>query len=127
MIRARTTVMPAIFNTSYLDINNYEGVDFWQSQNSPSAINITPAVIDTDTSHTTTYGTQIQGSAVSLANVVAFMFDSDALMVDYVLDSALSTPIEARKKYSTIWHSVSANYIADYTENAVLFYMADPT
>ena len=66
-------------------------------------------------------------SAVSLSNVMAVLFDEDALMVDYQLDSALSSPIEARKRYYTVWNSISAGYLADYTENCIVFTMEDPT
>ena len=126
MIKARATVMPSIFNDQYLSVENYEGVDYWQSFDTPAAINITPAIIETNTSDSD-YGTQVAASsAVSLSYVLGFLFDEDALMIDYQLESALPTPMEARKRYSNIWYSFAKNYIADYTENAVLFIMADP-
>lgn len=127
MIKARATVMPSIFNDQYLSVDNYEGIDYWQSIDTPAAINIKPAIIETDSTDSD-YGTQIAAaSAVSLSNVMAVLFDEDALMVDYQLDSALSSPIEARKRYYTVWNSISAGYLADYTENCIVFTMEDPS
>lgn len=116
--RARTFVMPGVFNQDYLKVDNYEGVDYWQSFGSPSAISITPGVIDST-------GAQVQGNAVALDNVIGILFDEDALMVDFQLDSAATTPLEARKRYTTTWYSMARNAINDYSENAVLLYMAD--
>lgn len=115
---AAARVMPEIFNDEYLKIENYEGVNYWQSFNTPAAINITPAVIGTN-------GVQMSGNPVSLTNVVGMLFDEDALMVDFQLDTAAATPLEARKHYSTVWYSMARNAINDFSENAILFYMAD--
>lgn len=120
MARARAQVLPEIFNPSYLDIKNYEGVDFWQSYDEPMKMSITPAVPKADGT------TQQAGSAVALNNVIGFLFDTDALMVDFQLDSVKSTPVEARKHYVNTWYSMQRNAINDPTENAILLYMADP-
>lgn len=121
MARARAQVMPEIFNPTYLDIKNYEGVDFWQSYDEPMKMSITPAVPKADGT------TQQAGSAVALNNVIGFLFDTDALMVDFQLDNARSTGVEARKHFMNVWYSMQRNAINDPTENAVLLYMADPT
>lgn len=84
-------------------------------------MNIQPAVPGTGGNA----GTQVQGSAVALDNVVGFLFDTDALMVDFQLDTAATTPLEARKHYMTTWYSMARNAICDYTENMILYYMAD--
>lgn len=120
-------VMPELFNDQYIDIGNFEPIMFWQNENDPSAVNVTPAIPDTDTSHTTTYGTQIQGTTVNLPYVVACLFDADAVMSDFILERSDSTPLEARKLYRNLWMHFSKNGINDFTEKGVLFIMADPT
>ena len=126
MIKARAYVMPSIFGPGYLSIDNYEGVDYWQSFNTPAAINFTPAILETNTSDSD-YGTQVAASAaVSQSYVLGVLYDADALMVDYQLDASYSTPIEARKLYRNIWYSFRKNYCCDFTENGVVFIMADP-
>ena len=112
-------VMPEIFNDEYLKIENFEGVTFWQDELSPAGISITPAI--PDTSDPTQ---QIQGTAVSLDYVLGVLYDEDAMMVDYQLEDTLSTPIEARKSYSNVFWHFRRNAINDFTENAILLYMA---
>ena len=54
---AEAMVLPEIFNDRYLSINNYEGVEFWQDVSNPTAISVTPNVIDV------TAGTSKEGTA----------------------------------------------------------------
>ena len=117
-IQAQAQVLPGIFNPEYLRIENFEPVDFWQDELVPYNINITPAIIDTST------GEIDQGAAVNDIYVLGMLFDEDALMIDYQLEDALSTPVEARKRYRNLWWTFSKNAIADYTENVAVFYMA---
>lgn len=119
--KAEAIVKSAIFNPQYLDINNFEGVDFWQNEFDSSAISVTPAIPDV----TLANGTQTAGTAVALDYVLGFMFDEDALMVDYQFDSATTTPLEARKHYRNMWWTMRKNAICDFTENMILLYMAD--
>lgn len=117
-IKAEATVMPTLFNPQYLKIENFEGVDYWQNENVPMAIDVTPAI--PDVSDPTQ---QIAGSNVALNNVLGVLYDEDALMVDYQLDSSYSTPVEARKRYRNIWWHFAKNAINDFTENGILLYM----
>lgn len=119
MAMAESRVMPEIFNTGYLDIGNYESVPYWQTPDSPYSIDVTPSVHD----HVT--GMQITGSNVALDTVIGYLYDVDAMMTCFQLDDALATPMEARKRYSTIWYSMARNGLNDSTEKSVLLYMED--
>lgn len=57
---------------------------------------------------------------------MGILYDVDAMMTDYQLEGALSTPVEARKRYRNIWWTFARNGINDFTENAIIYYMADP-
>ena len=116
---AECNVLPEIFNDQYLKLENYEGVTFWQDEAVPFGINVTPAI--PDTSDPTT---QIAGTTVALDYVLGVIYDEDAVMVDYQLDAAYSTPVEARKRYRNMWWHFKRNAINDFTENGVLLYMA---
>ena len=118
---ATAMVLPEIFNDKYLPMPNGEGVTYWQSLNSPAEVNVTPAIPDV----TNVTGTQVAGDPVNVPFVVGLLYDEDALMIDYQLESAYSTPVEARKRFRNIWWSFSRNAINDFTENAVLFIMKD--
>ena len=118
---AEALVLPEIFRPNYLDIDTqYEGVDFWQNVNNPSAIDVIPAIPNTAST------AQTVGAEVELDYVVGMIFDADALMIDYQLEAASTTPLEARKHYRNMWWSFSKNAISDFTENCVIFIMADP-
>lgn len=120
MMKAQSYVFPEIFNPEYLQIENYEGVDFWQNEASGATIDIIPAI--PNTSNPTA---QTTGAEVKLNMVVGLLFDEDAVMVDYQLERSATTPLEARKNYRNMWWSYSKNAINDFTENAILYYMAD--
>lgn len=123
MIKTKAYVFPTLFNPEYLDFSQYEGVQYWQNEVDPSAIKVTPAIPDIAGTNS---GAQTAGSQVSLDYVVGLLFDEDALMVDYQLERSNTTPLEARKGYRNIWWTFSKNSINDFTENAILYYMADP-
>ena len=123
-IKAEAMVKPQVFNENYLSFGNFEGVDFWQNEYDVSAISITPAIPD---AAGTNSGAQTAGTAVQLDYVLGFLFDEDALMVDYQFDSATTTPLEARKHYRNMWWTMRKNAICDFTENMILFYMEDTT
>ena len=122
-IKAEALVKPQVFNEQFLSFGNFEGVDFWQNEYEPEKISITPAIPDCAGSNN---GEQTAGTKVDLDCVLGFMFDEDAMMTDYIFDDASSTPKEARKHYRNIWWTIARNSIVDFTENMVLFYMADP-
>ena len=115
-IDAEARVFPQIFNEQYIKEAYTEGVNYWQSATTPQTINVTPAI----PSNT---GVQVQGTAFNPDQMVALLFDEDALMVDFQLESALASPIEARKRYYNLWLTMARNSINDFTENAVVFYM----
>ena len=118
-IDAQSRVYPEIFNDRYLRIENYEGVDFWQDFNNPTAIDCVPSYPDYVTVADPT-------DEIQLDMVVGMIYDEDAIMVDYQLDRVAMSPLEAAKLYrNSIWH-IRRNYIYDATENIVIFVMEDP-
>lgn len=119
-IEAEALVLPQIFQPGFLDLNTqYEEVNFWQNEESRASINVTPAVVNTVT------GTQEAGANVSLDYVVGMICDKDAMMTDMQLETAATTPLEARKLYRNTWNTYLKNAINDPTENTVIFIMAD--
>lgn len=117
---AEARVLPAIFNDQYLKLENFEKVAYWQNINDPYAISFTPAIPDTSDP-----SAQIAGSGVTQSVVLGCLFDKDAVMVDFHLEDVASSPLEARKKYRTIWNTINKNPIWDATENFIVYFMAD--
>lgn len=114
--KAKTRVMPEIFNPEYLDFKQGEAVDYWQSIKDPSAIDVTPALPDGATS-----------SEVKLDLVIGMLFDEDAIMSNNKFTGMYTTPINARHVYTNLWWHYLYGVVQDYTENCILYYMADPT
>lgn len=120
-IEAEAQVLPEIFRPDYLDIKTqYEPVLWWQNENDPAAIDVTPSVPNFTT------GVQAAGDRVQLDYVVGMIFDQDAVMSDFQLDDANTTPLEARKRFRNTWYTMARNGLNDFTEKGVLFIMADP-
>lgn len=117
MSRAKTLVLPSVFNSELLT-TNYEAVDYWQNINEPYSVKGKAAIPNVSAP-----AEQTVTDEVSIDNVVACLFDEDALMVDFVLDRMATSPLEARKFYRTTFWEVVRNSINDYTENFVLFTM----
>lgn len=119
---AEAMVLPEIFNDQYLNIDNFEGVQFWQNANDGAAINTLPAIPDTSDPTEQTAA----AAAVVKDFVLGMIFDEDAILVDYQLEDASATVKESRKHYHNIWWTFRRNAINDFTENAVIFIMEDP-
>lgn len=113
------TVFPALFNDSYLKLDNFESCEYWQNPNEPSKISVTPNQLDIAT------GQAVNGSAVALDYVVGIMFDRDALATSIKLEDVYTTGINARGKYfNTVYHWAHL-FKLDQTENMIIYYMAD--
>ena len=122
IIDAESRIFPEIFNPEFLRMENYEGVDFWQSISTPMGINVVPSIPDVAGTNS---GAQTTGSAVNLSYVIGVLFDEDACVDNNMLDDSLTSPVEAAKKYyNTFWH-FNHGSINDFTEKGILLYMAD--
>ena len=120
---AEAQVMPGLFNPQYLDIANFEAVEYWQSNYSET---VRPSIDMTVPYYDTVTGTQVAtGSAVTIDYVVGVLFDVDAVMTDFQLETANVTPLEARKGFRNSWLTFAKNAINDPTENMIVFYMDD--
>ena len=118
---AEAMVLPAIFNPEYLDINTqYEEITYWQGISDRAAVNVTPAVIDLATGEQTATSDPIE-----LPYVVGAIMDRDALMTNFQLEVAHTSPLEARKGYRNTWLSIARNIMDDPSEQCVIFIMAD--
>lgn len=117
--QAESTVFPSLFNDSYLRLENYEGVEYWQNPNVPMGVDIAPNELDIATGHSS------NGNRVQLSNVVALLFDRDALVTSVHIEDVLTSPINNRGSYYNVTYHYGKDYQFDQTENMILYYMAD--
>lgn len=117
--QAESTVFPSLFNDSYLRLENYEGVEYWQNPNVPEAVSVTPNQLDIATGASTT------GNAVALDNVLAVLFDRDALVTSVHVEDVITSPINNKGSYYNVTYHYGKDYQFDQTENMIIYYLAD--
>ena len=111
-------IFPSLFNTSYLAIENYTGVEYWQNVNDPMAVDIVPNELDVST------GESQNGNRVQISYVLGLLFDKDAIATSIKFESANSTILNPRGLYTNqFWHW-ACQYKLDQTENMILYYLA---
>lgn len=117
--QAEATIFPSLFNDSYLRLDDYEGVEYWQNPNVPEAVSITPNQLNVST------GASEAGNAVSLDHVLAVLFDRDALATSVHVEDVITSPINNKGSYYNVTYHYGKDYQFDQTENMVIYYLAD--
>lgn len=107
-------VKSTTFNDEYLSAATTEGVSFWQSINSPKAINTTPTYLAANGTVTTA------GSAVNNSTVIGVMYDKDAIGTITQNERTMATPFNARGHYSNIFSSFTEQWFTDFTEKGIV-------
>lgn len=92
-----------------------EAVDFFQSAQTPDAINVNPAYIDA------TGAVVANPTAQNVTDIFALLCDRDAMGVNFYDQSVEVSPYETAGKYYNYWYNDAHRYYCDVTENAVLF------
>lgn len=110
--RLETVVQYQAFRDGYVKLNNYHTTSFWQNIKYPDYIKINIAS---------------NGSTVHQANILAILYDRDALGL-YKKDSWNSTtPFNSAGGYYNTYYHHKELYFNDLSENFVVFYIADTT
>lgn len=117
--KINSEVYSTVFNPDFLKLVDFERVNFWQSALDPSSINNTPVVLKNDGTVSST------GQEMSISNVFGVLFDEEAAGYTTVNEWSQPSPFNARGGYyNQFWHFTD-RYWNDFTENAVIFYLAD--
>lgn len=119
-IKEMATVFPTLFNPQYLNIGTYEGVNYWQSQNNPTAIKCKPNILDVSTGNSKTAEVDVE-----LDYVLGVLFDEEALGIMPQFDYASTTPFNSAGGYFNTYYHWRFNSYCDYTENGVLFVLGN--
>lgn len=101
------------FHDNYLKFTDYEGVNFWQSIETPDSISVTPV-------YTSTTGIATTGDAVEQAGIFGVIFDEEALGYAQVNNWAAVTPFNAKGGYWNTYDHVNFRAIMDMSEKGVL-------
>lgn len=115
-IEAESEVYSGLFNPEYLNIGDFEGVNFWQDPNDPTAIKILPNILNESTG-----ASEDAANAIEQDFVLGMLFDEEALGILPQFDYTATTPLDAARG---LWHIYSHwrfNTYTDYTENMIVF------
>ena len=110
-------VLADAFHDNYLKYADVETVNFWQSINTPSSINVTPSYLVLSGND---IGTVKKGTAVSKDGIFAVLMDRDACGMTNVNEwsDTIWNPVGG---YSNWVFHTTARYWNSFTENAVVF------
>lgn len=115
MNNVESSVFSSVFNDQYLKMMDYEGVNFWQSIQTPMGINVQArymlpsGVITPDSTGTAT------------SNIFGILMDEEAAGITTYGARTATTPYNARGEYMNVWWHFNDRYWNDFTENAVVF------
>ena len=128
--QAKAMVLPEIFNTEYLQPEQFESVDFWQtfsmSDADKASVNLKttiPGWLEDMIAGTT--GSSDTAYTFNPDYVVGCLFDRDAVLTDFQFETARTTVPEARKNFVNTWFDFGVGSITDPSENFVLFVMSE--
>lgn len=117
--QAEATIFPSLFDTGYLRLSDYIGLEYWQNPNVPEGVSVTPNQLNTAT------GQSENGNAVALDHVLAVLFDRDALVTSVHVEDVLTSPVNNKGSYYNVTYHYGKDYQYDPTENMVIYYLAD--
>ena len=105
--RIESNVLYAAFNKQFVDIpEGYKTLNFWQAEQTPYDINITRPSDST---------------ATAVNNVVAILYDRDAMGIYKIDEEVATSPVNAAGLYyNQYWHEKQLRFI-DLSENGVIF------
>lgn len=119
-INSTTQVLPWVFDDKELKIENKELVNWWQSADEATAINITPSILDVSTGQA-----KKADAMVKLPYVLGVLYDRRAMGVQYQFDYADTTPFNSAGGYWNMYVHSRKNYWNNYTHNGILYVMSE--
>lgn len=118
-IGSETQTLPYVFDDKNLQIENKELVNWWQSADNESAIQITPSIIGAD-------GQAKQAETeVNLPYVLGVLYDRRAMGVNWQFDYSSTTPFNSRGGYYNMFVHSRKNYWNNFTHNGILYVIGE--
>ena len=112
----RNMVETDLFNPQYLSkFAAVEEVRFWQNDQDPSSIDVTPVYLNANGSLTNSE------TAATTSVLVGAIIDDEAVMACPKVESLDVTPMNARGRYWNLWWNNQYRYWNDFTENGIVF------
>lgn len=107
-------VLADTFHDDFLEYADVEAVNYWQSIESPMALNVTPSYMGSNGLIVTAE------EALSITNLVGVIFDRDALGYTTVNNWSATTPLNAKGGYWNTFHHFTERWYNDFTEKGII-------
>jgi hypothetical protein len=115
MNNVESSVFSSVFNEQYLQMMDYEGVNFWQSIKTPMGITLKASYINS------LGNVVVDSEEKSTSNIFGILMDEEAVGITTYGARTATTPYNARGEYMNVWWHFNDRYWNDFTENAVVF------
>lgn len=102
------------YNYNFLKMAYNETVNYWQSIQSPSKINVKPSYLQADGTITT------PEAALEQDNIFGVIFDEEALGYTVMNQWSATTPFNAKGGYSNVFFHFTDRFWNDFTENGLV-------
>lgn len=106
------SVFSGVYHDEYLKKVDFETVNFWQSINEPTNVNINTSYMG--------FNGALATAAVNETNVFGVIFDEEALGYTVVNQWSAPAPFNAAGGYTNVYHHFTDRYWNDFTENGVV-------
>lgn len=107
-------VLAETYNYKFLEFADVEAVNFWQSIQTPDAINILPVVLQNDGKLNS------PASAVNQSAVMGVIFDEDAMGITLQNEEVAVSPYNPRGSYWVEYHKATMRYYNDFSEKGIV-------
>lgn len=114
LAQIRSRALSGTYHDNYLKIADVEGVDFWQTLESPKSVSAIPVYLKADGTLTSPQ------SATTVDNLLGVIFDEEALGYTVVKHTIANTPLNAKGLYYNVFWHFTDRYWNDFTENGVV-------
>ena len=106
-------VLADTFHYDFIEYADVEAVNYWQSIETPMAIDVTPSYLDTDGSIKT-------GAEQNITNLVGVIFDREALGYTVMNEWSATTPLNASGGYWNTFYHFLMKWWVDYSEKGII-------
>lgn len=106
-------VLADTFHYDFIEYADVEAVNYWQSIETPMAIDVTPNYLDTDGSIKT-------GAEQNITNLVGVIFDREALGYTVMNEWSATTPLNASGGYWNTFYHFLMKWWVDYSEKGII-------
>ena len=106
-------VLADTFHYDFIEYADVEAVNYWQSIETPMAIDITPNYLGTD-------GLVKTGEEQNITNLVGVIFDREALGYTVINEWSATTPLNASGGYWNTFFHFLMKWWVDYSEKGII-------